>query len=76
MEKIIIATDDDRWKSNVRGEVRRGRHKCYRFKYPEGCKDANDVLMQKSSIELFESIDQAEPFPVSGLYDANHFIKS
>ena len=77
VEKIIIATDDDSAGKAMSEEIARrvGRHKCYRFKYPEGCKDANDVLMQKSSMELFESIDQAEPFPVSGLYDANHFYK-
>ena len=77
VEKIIIATDNDSAGKAMSEEMARriGRHKCYRFKYPEGCKDANDILTQKSSIELYDLIDTAEPFPVSGLYDADHFYK-
>tara|TARA_B100000902_G_scaffold180425_1_gene173411 strand:+ start:5762 stop:7513 length:1752 start_codon:yes stop_codon:yes gene_type:complete len=77
IKKVIIATDNDSAGKAMSEEIARriGRHKCFRLEYPDGCKDANDVLMKKGSLELLTLIDEAEPFPVSGLYSAEHFFK-
>ena len=53
-----------------------GKHKCFKINYPKDCKDANDVILKKSTIALFELIDLASAYPVSGLYDASQFYKN
>ena len=78
VEKIIIATDDDSAGKAMSEEMARriGRHKCFKLKYPEDCKDANDIIIRKGTIALLETIATASPYPVSGLYDASHFYKN
>ena len=47
MEKIIIATDGDQAGEFLREELirRLGRHRCWIVRYPDGCKDANEILL-------------------------------
>ncbi len=75
-KRIIIATDDDEPGEKLANELARriGRHKCYRIFYPEGCKDANDVLLKKGKQALAECFDNAEPWPVAGLYEASRYF--
>jgi len=77
VKKVVIATDNDSAGKAMSEEIARriGRHKCYRVMFPEDCKDANEVLTKKGSLELLALVDEAEPFPVSGLYSADHFYK-
>lgn len=62
-EKIILATDDDERGRVLRGElaVRLGRQRCWFVIYPEGCKDANDVLMQRGADALSDVFAEARP---------------
>ncbi|MBD2704433.1 toprim domain-containing protein [Spirosoma sp. BT702] len=48
MFKIIIATDGDEPGRALRDELvrRLGSHRCWLVEYPEGCKDANEVLIK------------------------------
>jgi len=73
--KIILAVDNDAPGKLVEQELARriGAEKCYRVEYPEGCKDANDVLKNKGWERLREIINNAKPFPVEGLFKANDF---
>ena len=50
-----------------------GKHKCYKIKYPDDCKDANEILLRGGKKILFKLPEYAEPFPVSGLYNAKKF---
>lgn len=73
--KIILAVDGDD-PGNALGEElarRIGRAKCWRAFWPDGCKDANDVLRLHGPDVLRECIENAQPWPVKGLYDADHF---
>jgi twinkle protein len=74
-KKIIIALDRDRAGEVTSEEFARrlGRDRCWLVEYPEGCKDANDVLVQHGSEALAEAFENAKPWPISGLYDAAHF---
>ena len=76
--KVIIATDNDSAGKAMAEEMARriGKHKCFKIEYPDGCKDANDVLLNKSTIALFDTIDNASAYPVSGLYDASQFYNT
>lgn len=45
--RVVIATDNDQAGQDMAGELiaRIGLHKCARVHFPDGCKDANDVLL-------------------------------
>lgn len=47
---------------------RLGYEKCYLVKWPEGCKDANDVLVQHGPERLAECINTASAYPVKGIF--------
>jgi len=76
VQKFVIATDGDEDGERTSEELARrlGKDRCWRVEFPEGCKDANDVLMQHGEDALREMIQGAKPWPISGLYDTDHFI--
>lgn len=61
--KIILATDDDKVGRILRDElaVRLGRPKCWYVNYPEGCKDANEVLAEYGVDAVSDLIADAKP---------------
>ena len=74
-ERVILAADDDEAGEALLEEVSRriGRAKCWKIEYPEGCKDANDVLIQHGEEELAGLIDNPVPMPLEGVYSANDY---
>jgi len=75
-DQIYLAGDADRPGEILMEELSRriGRHKCWRVKWPAGCKDANDVLVEQGADAVALAIENAERFPVAGLYEADKFI--
>ncbi|MDA8139436.1 MAG: toprim domain-containing protein [Desulfobacteraceae bacterium] len=75
-KRIILAMDADAPGRTAEVELARriGPEKCYRVKYPEGCKDANDVLVKHGEARLMAIIEGATPYPVSGLFRAEDFV--
>lgn len=73
---FIIAIDGDKAGEPFAEEVARrlGRCRCWRLKYPEGCKDANDILKELGADYVRDAVEDAEPWPVQGLYQANEFM--
>jgi twinkle protein len=67
--KIILAVDNDGPGNNLRNELARrlGHERCYQVKYPEGCKDANDVLRQHGKDAVVEMITSATEWPIQGI---------
>lgn len=74
-KKIIIAVDGDPAGKRLEEELirRLGVDKCFRVKWLEGCKDANEVLLKHGKDELKAIIDTAEAVPVEGLYEVRQF---
>lgn len=68
-EKIIIATDNDPPGITARNELARriGPERCLKVDYPEGCKDANDVLVKHGTDGIKNIIKNARPLPISGV---------
>lgn len=68
-KKVILATDNDETGRRTRDELERriGKYKCYRVSYPEGCKDANDVLKKHGRQALIDCINSASLVPMDGL---------
>lgn len=44
-----------------------GKHKCYRVRWPDGIKDANQMLVERGIEQLRACINNAEEYPVEGL---------
>lgn len=68
--QIVFAVDNDAPGEKLI-EFMLGRFKlgkCARVHWPEGCKDANDVLVKHGDQELTRCIENAEPYPVTGLF--------
>ncbi|KAF2317938.1 hypothetical protein GH714_041261 [Hevea brasiliensis] len=73
--RIILATDEDPPGQALAEEIARriGRERCWRVKWPkkskeEYCKDANEVLMFLGPTALREAIENAELYPIRGLF--------
>lgn len=74
-ERIVLAVDRDEPGEALAEELARriGRAKCYRVQWPDGCKDANDALINLGADKLQELVDKAEPMPLQGVYSADEY---
>lgn len=70
VEQWILAVDNDAPGRRLEDELARrlGREKCRRVVWPAGCKDANDVLVQHGADVLRECLDNAQPYPLAGVF--------
>ena len=75
IDKIILATDADAPGRKLEEELARrfGKERCWRVVWPDGCKDANQVLIEHGKDMLIECIDNAQPYPVDGIYNVMGF---
>ena len=73
IRKMILAVDSDGPGQKLAEELARrlGPERCWRVEWSSGCKDANDVLMSYGAHVLRECIEQAQPWPVSGIVTVN-----
>jgi twinkle protein len=71
----VIAVDNDAPGHRLEEELvrRLGREKCVVVKWPEGCKDANDVLIAHGPDVLNDCVVNAAPLPVEGVYRISSF---
>jgi len=67
---VILAVDSDAPGYKLREELARriGVEKCWIMDYPEGCKDANDVLVRHDKGKLQKCLDNIRPYPVEGIF--------
>ncbi len=68
-KRIILFTDNDPVGLALRDELARrlGKERCYKVDYPEGCKDANDVLVNHGKPMLHSIIEQVKRWPLDGI---------
>ncbi|XP_077253340.1 twinkle homolog protein, chloroplastic/mitochondrial-like isoform X2 [Tasmannia lanceolata] len=79
--RIILATDADPPGQALAEELARrlGRERCWRVKWPKKpdndvCKDANEVLMYLGPDALKEVIENAELYPIRGLFQFSDYF--
>jgi len=74
-KKIILAVDNDAPGKLCEQELARriGAEKCFRVKYPAGCKDANDVLVKRGKEAVVNLVKTATPYPVEGLLSPSDY---
>ena len=70
IKRIIIATDSDEPGQRLAAELvrRLGRVRCSYVTWPIDCKDFNDVLVKRGKDYVLSLINDAKPYPVSGVY--------
>jgi twinkle protein len=73
VKQFIIAVDNDQPGKLLEEELARrlGWGRCSRVVWPEGCKDANEVLIKHGTDAIKKTIEGAVPFPVEGVYWVN-----
>lgn len=66
IKKIILAVDNDGPGKQLEQELARrfGQERCWRVSWPDGCKDANDVLRDHGPSVLRQCVEQAKPWPI------------
>lgn len=71
VERFVLAVDGDMPGQKLEEELARrlGHERCFRVTWPEGCKDANDVLVKHSAAKLRECLDGAQPYPIAGIFE-------
>jgi twinkle protein len=75
VKRWIIAVDNDGPGKRLQDELvrRLGPEKCVVATWPDGCKDANDVLVQQGCDGLRAAIEAAAPVPIDGVFGADQF---
>jgi twinkle protein len=70
VQRHIIAVDADEPGQKLKGELirRLGIGKAYIVTWPEGCKDANEVLCKYGEDAVAQAIQMAKPAPVEGVF--------
>ena len=70
--RIVLALDNDERGIELRNELirRLDPERCLLVEGPEGCKDANDVLMRHGEEQVRECIEAAHEIPLVGIQTA------
>jgi len=73
VERWIIAVDCDEPGERLSEELCRrfGKNRCLIVEWPEGQKDANDVLKKMGADALNEALSNAKPIPMEGVFTAD-----
>lgn len=73
--KILLACDADAPGLRLRDELARrlGKSRCWIVAYPNGCKDANEVLQKHGAEALRQCVARAVPYPVDGVFSVDDF---
>lgn len=69
LTKIIIATDNDPPGAALKQELirRLGPERCWTVTWPDGVKDANELLLSQGPDALRRLIDEAQPCPIENV---------
>ncbi|HEX8413809.1 MAG TPA: DnaB-like helicase C-terminal domain-containing protein [Sphingomicrobium sp.] len=75
VDRFILAVDGDEPGRNLAADLARilGPERCMFVRYPEGCKDLNEVLVQHGAAGVTSVISDAKPYPIAGLYKLADF---
>jgi len=71
VRKFILAVDSDEPGKVLEEELARrlGKERCERVEWPEGIKDANEMLVKHGAEELRMKIKLSRPYPLSGVFE-------
>lgn len=72
LTKIVLAVDADAPGQALQAELirRLGAERCWTVRWPDGCKDANDVLRAHGAAVLAQVLTEAVPVALPGIVEA------
>lgn len=75
VKQVILCVDNDEAGMALAADLCRlfGPERCMFVTYPDGCKDANDVLHLIGTEALVAVLEAARPYPIKGLYSMSDF---
>jgi twinkle protein len=75
VKRFILAVDDDEPGKCLESEIIRRilAPRCSRVKYPEGCKDFNEVLLKHGREAVLRVLAEAKPYPLDGVYTLSDY---
>jgi twinkle protein len=75
VQTFVLATDGDQPGRNLAADLVAllGADRCRFVRYPEGCKDLNEVALAHGHAAVVEIVNGAKPYPVKGLYRIDDF---
>lgn len=78
VQMFYIAVDNDGPGRKLKEELirRLGQERCVVVEWPEGCKDANDVILNYSYPEIQTCVERAQKVRISGVFRLSDFEKS
>lgn len=70
VQQWVVAVDADEPGRRLQDELcrRLGREKCLTVDWPDGCKDANEVLLKHGKDALSDALMSARPLPIEGVF--------
>jgi twinkle protein len=73
---IVLCTDNDEPGRQLREELGRrlGKDRCQIVDFPDGCKDANDVLLKFGKPGVLQLLKTAHDFPIEGIMDMDEMF--
>lgn len=77
MKKIILMVDSDEAGYSLREELARrlGKDRCFKVTYPEGCKDANEVLVKFGPDKVKEVYSTCFEWPIEGILTTGEMLE-
>lgn len=75
-KRIVLAVDNDAPGESLKNELARrlGKDRCFTVTYPEGCKDANEVLIKHGPEAVRKLVECAEEWPLEGISTVEDFF--
>jgi len=75
IKKFIIAVDNDVAGKYLAEELvrRLSASRCHFVTYPDGCKDLNDVVMKHGIEAARDVLENAQPYPLKGVYSLSDY---
>lgn len=75
VKRVVIATDSDEPGAALAEalSLRFGRDRCWRVRWPDGVKDANEMLARDGADALRAAVSSAAPWPVDGVHQPHEF---
>ena len=77
-KRVFLVMDVDKVGARFRDELARriGYERCFKAEYPEGCKDINDVLVNKGEKAAQYVVENCVPYPIKGKFDVEDLYEN
>ena len=78
MQRIVLAGDSDEKGQKCMAEIARrlGPERCWKVSWPDGCKDANDTLVQHGPDRIWDCLANARAWPVAGIIEPQEIFEA